>query len=59
MPPHRENITKAAQTLDLVAQDLQQAHATTSNPAEEILLLEYLAQVRKIAQNLNRLSRGA
>ena len=52
-----EEILKASQSMFFVEQDLREAHAKTENRAEEMILLDLLAQVLKIEQTLEQLAK--
>jgi hypothetical protein len=53
-PPLLETITKAAQTADLLASDIREAHsqACGENPALEILLRDLIADAMKVRNRL-------
>lgn len=53
-PPLLESITKAAQSADLLARDVREAHRNScgDNPALEILLRDLIADAMKVKNRL-------
>lgn len=52
---YNEAIEKAAQTADLLLQDLQALYPKAQGVAEEVLFYGYIEQVAKIKGTLNRI----
>jgi len=52
---YNEAIEKAAQTADLLLQDLQALYPKAQGVAEEVLFYSYIEQVAKIKGTLNRI----